>query len=130
MCWTPWKVLDHPPSSEVLHDTKTRYLEVHKLLYAILIASRKLCHYFQAHKVLLVSSYPLRAKLHNPNATDNIAKWVAELAESELDFIPHHAIKSQVITDFVADWMPPPCHSRGPDDNEPKPRALVFTGPH
>jgi hypothetical protein len=28
--------------SEVLHEAKTRYLEVHKLLYAVLIASRKL----------------------------------------------------------------------------------------
>jgi hypothetical protein len=32
--------------NEVLHEAKTRYLEVHKLLYAILIASRKLRHYF------------------------------------------------------------------------------------
>jgi hypothetical protein len=32
--------------SEVLHDAKTRYLEVYKLLYTVLIASRKLCHYF------------------------------------------------------------------------------------
>jgi hypothetical protein len=31
--------------SEVLYDN-TRYLEVHKLLYAVLIAFRKLCHYF------------------------------------------------------------------------------------
>jgi hypothetical protein len=30
--------------SEVLHDAKTRYLKVHKLLYAVLIASRKPCH--------------------------------------------------------------------------------------
>jgi hypothetical protein len=32
--------------SEVLHEAKTRYLEVHKLLSAVLIASRKLRHYF------------------------------------------------------------------------------------
>jgi hypothetical protein len=59
---------------EVLHDAKTRYLEVHKLLYTFLIASRKLRHYFQAHKISVVTSYPLRAMLHNPNATGNIAK--------------------------------------------------------
>jgi hypothetical protein len=32
--------------SEVLHEAKTRYLEVHKLLYAFLITSRMLRHYF------------------------------------------------------------------------------------
>jgi hypothetical protein len=32
--------------NKVLHEAKTRYLEVHKLLYAVLIASRKLRHYF------------------------------------------------------------------------------------
>jgi hypothetical protein len=31
---------------EVLHDAKARYLEVHKLLYAVLIALRKLYHSF------------------------------------------------------------------------------------
>jgi hypothetical protein len=32
--------------SEVLHEAKTRYLETHKLLYAVLVASRKLRYYF------------------------------------------------------------------------------------
>jgi hypothetical protein len=32
--------------SEVLHEAKARYPETHKLLYAILVASRKLRHYF------------------------------------------------------------------------------------
>jgi hypothetical protein len=47
--------------SEVLHEAKTRYLETHKLLYAIPVASRKLRHYFQAHRVVVVTSFPLRA---------------------------------------------------------------------
>jgi hypothetical protein len=46
---------------KVLHEAKTRYLEVHKLLYAVLIAFRKLRHYFQAHRISVVTSYPLRA---------------------------------------------------------------------
>jgi hypothetical protein len=89
--------------SEVLHEAKTRYLEVHKLLYAVLITSRKLHHYFQAHRISVVSSYPLRVVLHNPNATGNIAKWAAELAKFELDFASHHVIKSQVLADFIVD---------------------------
>jgi hypothetical protein len=74
--------------SEVLHVAKARYLETHKLIYAILVASRKLRHYFQAHRVVVVTSFLLRAILHNSNATDNIAKWAAELAEFQLDFQP------------------------------------------
>jgi hypothetical protein len=41
--------------SEVIHEAKTRYLEVHKLLYAVLITSRKLRHYFQAHMISVVT---------------------------------------------------------------------------
>jgi hypothetical protein len=89
--------------SEVLHDAKTRYLEVYKLLYTVPIAFRKLCHYFQTHKVSMVSSYPLRVVLHNPNVTGNIAKWVANLAEFELDFISCHVVKSHMLADFIVD---------------------------
>jgi hypothetical protein len=93
--------------SEVLHEAKTRYLETHKLLYVVLVASRKLRHYFQAHRVVVVTSFPLRAILHNSNTTGNIAKWAAELAKFQLGFQPHHAIKSQVLADFIVEWTPP-----------------------
>jgi hypothetical protein len=89
--------------SEVLHETKARYPETHKLFYAILVVSTKLHHYFQAHKIVVVTSYPLRDILHNSNATGNIAKWAAELAGFELDFQPRHAVKSQILADFVAE---------------------------
>jgi hypothetical protein len=119
---------------EVLHEAKTRYLETHKLLYAVLVASRKLRHYFQAHRVVVVTSFPLRAILHNSNATGNISKWAAELAEFQLDFHPRHAIKSQVLADFIMEWTPPPSTPRGPDpDSNPtptEPRGPVFTEPH
>jgi hypothetical protein len=58
-------------------------------------------------------SYPLRAVLHNCNATNNITKWATELVEFDLDFIPRHAIKSQVLADFIAVYTPPLCHPGG-----------------
>jgi hypothetical protein len=36
--------------SEVLDDAKTRCTQPKKLLYVLLITSRKLSHYFQAHR--------------------------------------------------------------------------------
>jgi hypothetical protein len=120
--------------SEVLHEAKARYLETHKLLYVVLVASRKLRHYFQAHRVVVVTSFPLKAILHNSNATGNIAKWEAELAEFQLDFQPRHTIKSQVLANFIVEWTPPLSAPRGPDpDSDPtpvEPRGTVFTEPH
>jgi hypothetical protein len=44
--------------SEVLTDAKTHYTKPQKLLYALLITTRKLPHYFQAHKIVVPSSFP------------------------------------------------------------------------
>jgi hypothetical protein len=62
--------------------------------------------------------------------TSKIAKWVAELAEFELDFVARHTIKSQVLTDFVADWTSPPNLPGESDGSTSEPPAPAFTGPH
>jgi hypothetical protein len=63
----------------------------------------------------VVSSYTLRVVLLNPNVTGNIAKCAAELAKFELNFASRHAIKSQVLADFIVGWTPPASHPGGPD---------------
>jgi hypothetical protein len=45
--------------SEVLSETKIRYPQIQKLLYAVILTWRKLRHYFESHPVTVVSSFPL-----------------------------------------------------------------------
>jgi hypothetical protein len=45
--------------SEVLSETKARYPQIQKLLYAIILTQRKLRHYLEGHLVTVVSSFPL-----------------------------------------------------------------------
>src|SRR6266540_26031 len=90
--------------SEVLSESKIRYPQVQKILYAVLITSRNLVHYFQAHPISVVTSFPISEILRNRNATSRIAKWAVELGSFELTFQPRTAIKSQAIIDFIVEW--------------------------
>jgi hypothetical protein len=55
--------------SEVLSESKERYQPVQKLLYVVLITSRKLRHYFQEYSISVVTNYPLGNILRNQDAT-------------------------------------------------------------
>jgi hypothetical protein len=90
--------------SEVLSETKARYPQVQKLLYAVVLARRKLRHYFEAHLVMLVSSFLLGEIVWNPDAVGRIAKWSVELMGETLAYAPRKAIKSQILAEFIAEW--------------------------
>jgi ribonuclease HI len=75
-------------------------------LYAVLMASRKLQHYFQAFHIIVPSSQPLKDIMRNREATGRIGKWVAELNKFSIDYVHRSSIQSQALADFIANWTP------------------------
>ena len=69
------------------------------------MATQKLLHYFTDHEVAVVISYPLGDIIRNRDAAGWISKWALELMGHDIRYIPHTAIKSQALMDFVAKWM-------------------------
>ena len=80
-------------------------------MYVVLIAKRKLRHYFESHPVTVMTSFPLGEVVQNQDAIGRIMKWALELMGQGISYAPWMAIKSQVLADFVAEWtevqMPP-----------------------
>jgi hypothetical protein len=90
--------------NEVLSESKARYQPVQKLLYVVLITSRKLRHYFYEYSITVVTDYPLSDILRNQDATGRISKWAVELGALTIDFKPRTTIKLQALVDFMAEW--------------------------
>jgi hypothetical protein len=89
--------------SEVLNLSNKNYTELEKVLYDVLVASRKLLHYFQAYHIIVSSSQPLKDIMRNREATGRIGKWAAELNEFTIDYVHRSSIQSQALVDFIAD---------------------------
>jgi hypothetical protein len=53
----------------------------------------------------VVSEAPLKNILNNPEATGRVSQWAIEIAPHDITYVNRTAIKSQVLLDFVADWI-------------------------
>jgi ribonuclease HI len=81
--------------------------ELEKISYAVIMASRKLRHYFEAFKIRVTSDRGLGELFRNLEASARIAKWATELSGYNITFEPRTGIKSQVLADFIMDWTRP-----------------------
>jgi hypothetical protein len=89
--------------SEVLTGSKKYYSEMEKICYAVIMNTRKLRHYFEAHTINVLTNQPLKDIFYNRDSSSRISKWTMELSEYVV-FKKRSMIKSQISVDFTAKW--------------------------
>ena len=90
--------------SKSLNEAEVRYLPLEKAILAVVHATRKLPHYFQAHTVVVLTQLPLKSVLRSTDYTGRIAKWGTILRAFDIKYMPRTSIKGQVLTDLVAEF--------------------------
>jgi ribonuclease HI len=94
-------------TSRALRGAEERYTNMEKLAFALLIASRKLRPYFQAHSIIVMTDYPIRKAMNKPDAAGRLIQWSIEMSEFDIDYRPCTAIKAQALADFIAEFTHP-----------------------
>ena len=79
--------------SKSLHEAEVCYLPLKKAILAVVHGTRKLLHYFQAHTVVVLTQFPLRAILRSADYTGKIAKWGTVLGVFDIKYMPRTSVK-------------------------------------
>ena len=100
-----------------LHEAEVHYLPLGKAILAVVLNTRKLSHYFQAHTVIVLTQLPLKAILQNADYTGRVAKWGTILGAFDIKYMPRTFIKGQVLANLVAEFIEPPVEELKPAEN-------------
>ena len=92
--------------SRVLRGTEGWYPLIEKLAFALIIASRKLRHYFQAHIINVMIDHPLKKAMNKLEAAGRLIQWAVELSEFDIRYQPRNVVKAQVLADFILEFTP------------------------
>ena len=82
--------------SKSLHEAEVRHLPLEKAILAVMHATHKLSHYFQSHKIVVLT----------------IVKWGMILGVLYIKYMPRTIVKGQVLADLVVKFNETPFEER------------------
>ena len=94
--------------SRVLHGVEVRYQMTEKVALALIITAHRMRMYFQNHRVIVKTNYPIVKILTKPDLAGRMRGWAIELLEFHIQYQPRGAIKSQALADFTVELTPQP----------------------
>jgi len=94
--------------TKALYGVEERYPRIEKLTFALVVSTRRLRLYFQAHALRVLIKYPMKKVLQKPNLSGRLVNWAIELGQFDIEFHPQIAIKGQALADFLVEFCNTP----------------------
>ena len=83
------------------------YPRIEKIVFTLIVASRKPRQYFQANPILIMTDQPIKKSMTQPEAAGRMIQWVIELSQFDIEYHPKTAIKAQALVDFIVEFTSP-----------------------
>ena len=90
--------------SQAFQGVEAQYPRMEKITFALIVASRKLCPYFQAYPIIMMIDQPIKKVINKLEAAGQMIQWAIELGQFNIEYRPRTAIKAQVLADFIAEF--------------------------
>ena len=94
-------------TSQAFQGAEENYPRLEKIAFALVVTSRKLRHYFQAHPIVVMTGQPIRKIMYKIDATGCLIQWAIELGQFNIEYRPWVVIKAQVLANFIAEFTYP-----------------------
>lgn len=93
--------------NQVFQGAKVKYPHMEKIVFALIVASRKLHPYFQVNLILVMMDQTRKKAMKKPEAAGRLVQWVIELSQFDIEYHPRIAIRAQALVDFIVEFTIP-----------------------
>jgi len=75
-------------TSQAFQGAEANYPRLEKIAFALIVASRLLRHYFQAHPIIVITDQPIRKMMNKIDAIGCLVQWAIELGQFDIEYRP------------------------------------------
>ena len=93
--------------SQAFQGAEAQYPRIEKITFALIVALRKLCPYFQANPIIVMTDQPIKKAMNKPEAARRMVQWAIKFSQFDIEYRPRTAIKAQALVDFIAEFTTP-----------------------
>ena len=74
--------------SQAFQGAEARYPPIEKITFALIVDSSKLCPYFQANPIIVMTDQSIKKAMNKPEAAGWMVQWAIELSQFDVEYHP------------------------------------------